>query len=112
MKNIHKNADRYSRYDVKRDKKSKKNLRNPLNLGEIVYVLLARFKKKKMRHTFYKSSKDKESSFNKNKKFVVTHRFENHRGMDFYRVQELETGVKLKGKPLRKELFALENNVK
>ena len=55
---------------------------------------------------------DKKSFFNKNKKFVITHRFENHRGMEFYRVEELETGVKLKGKLLRKELFALENNVK
>ena len=55
---------------------------------------------------------DKKSFFDKNKKFIVTHRFENDRGMEFYRVQELETGVKLKGKLLRKELLALENNVK
>ena len=55
---------------------------------------------------------DKKSFFNKNKKFVVTHRFENDRGTEFYRVQELETVVKLKGKLLRIKLLALENNVK
>ena len=42
----------------------------------------------------------------------MMHRFENHRGTEVYRVQELETDVKLKGKLLRKELFTLENNVK
>ena len=45
---------------------------------------------------------DKKSFFNKNKKFVVRNRFENHRGAEFHRVQKLETGVKLKGKLLRK----------
>ena len=34
------------------------------------------------------------------------------RGTEFYRVQELETGVKLNGKLSRKELFALKNTVK
>ena len=51
MKKVDKDAERYSRYDAKRDKKSKKKLRSPLNLGEILYVLLARIKKK-MRHPF------------------------------------------------------------
>ena len=112
MKKVDKDAERYSRYDAKRDKKSKKKLRSPLNLGEILYVLLARIKKKDAPSIFYKSSTDKKSFFNKNKKFVLTHHFENHRGTKFFRVQELETGVKLKGKLLRKELFALENNIK
>ena len=47
LKKVDKDADRYSRYDVKRDKKSKKKqLRSLLNLGEIVYILSARIKKK------------------------------------------------------------------
>ena len=47
LKKVDKDAERYSRYDTKRDKKSKKKLRSPLNLGEIVYVLSARIKKKR-----------------------------------------------------------------
>ena len=49
--------------------------------------------------------------FNKNKRFVVTPHFENHRGSEFYRVQELDTIKKVEGRFLRKELFAVKNNV-
>ena len=103
LKKVYKEAERYSRYDAKRDKKSKKKLRSLPNLGEIVYVLLARIKKKNTCHPFsIKVVWIKKRIFNKNKNFVMMHHFENHRGTEFYRVQELETDVKLKGKLLRK----------
>ena len=102
---------RYARYDLKRDKKSKKKLSSPLQSGEIVFVLSSRIKKKDAPSVFYKRSTAKKSFFNKDKKFVVTKRFENHRGTEFYRIQELDTGCKAEGRFLRKELFALENNV-
>ena len=54
---------------------------------------------------------DKKGFFNKDKKFVVTKRFEKHRGTQFYRIQELDTGCKTEGRFLRKKLFALESNV-
>ena len=101
---------RYARYDLKRGKKSKKKLRSPLQTGEIVFVLSSS-KKKDAPSVFYKSSTDKKSFFNKDKKFVVTKRFENHGGTEFYRIQELDTVRKTEGRFLRKELFALENNV-
>ena len=41
----------------------------------------------------------------------MTRRFENHRGTEFYRVQELDTAKKVEGRFLRKKLFAIENNV-
>ena len=47
LKKVDKDAERYSRYDAKRDKNLKKKLRSPLNLGEILYVLSARIKKKR-----------------------------------------------------------------
>ena len=53
LKKVDKDADRYSRYNAKRDKKSKKKLRSPLNLGEIVYILSARIKKKDAPSIFY-----------------------------------------------------------
>ena len=52
LKKVDKDAERYSRYDAKRDKKSTEKLRSPLNLGEIVCVLSARILKKKTRHSF------------------------------------------------------------
>ena len=62
LKKVYKEAERYSRYDAKRDKKSKKKLRSLPNLGEIVYVLLARIKKKHVPSIFYKSSMDKKKN--------------------------------------------------
>ena len=44
-------------------------------------------------------------------KFVVAHHFENDRGTEFYRFQEVDSGKMVEGRFLRKELFALKNNV-
>ena len=60
---------------------------------------------------FIRVARIKKSFFNKGKKLVVTKRFENYIGTEFYRIQELDTGRKTEGRCLRKELFALENNV-
>ena len=46
------------------------------------------------------------------KKFVITHRYEKDVGLYLYRVQEVQSGKRLKGKFLRKELFAVRNHVK
>ena len=86
-------------------------MRSPLQNGELVLVLSSRLKKKDAPTVFYKSTTDQKSFFKKNKEFAITHRFENHNGVDLYRVQEVRTGRKLDGKFLRKELFALEKNV-
>ena len=111
IRKVDKDVARYTRYDLKRDKKSKKKLRSPLQTGEVIFVLSSRIKKKDAPSVFYKTSTDKKSFFNKDKKFVVTKRFENHRGTEFYIIQELDTGRKTEGRFLRQELFAPENNV-
>ena len=64
-------------------------------------------KKKDAPSIFYKSSTDIKSFFNKEQKFVITKRYENYDGVDLYRIQELESGKTVKGRFLRKELFAL-----
>ena len=46
IRKVDKDAARYARYDLKRDKKLKKKLRSPLQTGEIVFVLSSRIKKK------------------------------------------------------------------
>ena len=90
---------------------TKKVLISQLNVGEVVYVLSGRLNKKDAPSVFYKSTTDKKSFFNKDKRFVITRRFENHRGTEFYRVQQVDIGKRVDGRFLRKELFALENNV-
>ena len=60
------------------------------------------FLKKDAPFILYKTTTDKKSFLNKNKRFVVTRRFENHRGTEFYRVQELDTAKKVEGRFLRK----------
>lgn len=60
---------------------------------------------------FYKSTTNQKSFFNKYKELIVMHRFVNYNGINLYRVQEVNSGRKVEGKFLRKELFTLENNV-
>ena len=52
LKKVYKDAARYSRYDMKLDKKIRKKLRSPLNVGEIAFVLSARIKKKRVSFHF------------------------------------------------------------
>ena len=47
----------------------------------------------------------------KKTRFVVTRRFKNYRGTEFYRVQEADSRKRVDSRFLRKELFALKNNV-
>ena len=54
-------------------------MRSPVNVGEVVYVLSGRLKKKDAPSVFCKRTTDKKSFFIKDKRFVITRRFENHR---------------------------------
>ena len=83
LKKVDKDAARYSRYDKKVDKRNKKTLRSPLNVGEVAHVLSGRLKKKDAPSVFDKSTTEKKSFINKDKRFVITRRFENHRGTEF-----------------------------
>ena len=50
LKKVDRDAARYLRYDMKLDKKIKNKLSSPLNVGEIVFVLSARIKKRRSFH--------------------------------------------------------------
>ena len=69
-------------------------------------------KKQNAPSIFYKGSTDRKSFFNKEKKIVITHRYEKDVGLYLYRAQEIYSGKRLEGKFLRRELFAVCNNVK
>ena len=61
LKKSNKDVAQHFRYDKKVDKRKKKILRSPLNLGEVVYVLSGRLKKKDAPSVFYKNTTDKKS---------------------------------------------------
>ena len=79
LKKVDKHAARFSRYSRKVGKRNKKIMRSPVNVGEVVYVLSGRLKKKDAPSVFCKRTTDKKSFFIKDKRFVITRRFENHR---------------------------------
>ena len=70
------------------------------------------WKKKDAPSIFYKCSTDQKSFFNKENKFAITHRYEKDVGLYLHRVQEADSGKRLEGKLLHKELLAVRNNVK
>ena len=61
IRKVDKDVARYARYDLKRDKKSKKKLRSPLQTGEIVFVLSSRIKKKMHLLFFIREARTKKA---------------------------------------------------
>ena len=111
IRKVDKDAVRSARYNPKDTKSQKRNLGLLYRLAKSHLLYPTGINKKMHLLFFYKSSTDKKTFFNKDKKFAVTKRFENHRGTGFYRIQELDTARETEKRFLRKKLFALENNV-
>ena len=63
-----------------------KKLRSPLSVGEIVFVLFSRLEKK-MYFLYFIKAQSKVS--NKKKRFLITRRFENYGGTEFYSFGEV-----------------------
>ena len=66
--------ERLDRYDRKRYKGKRKNLRENLNVGKKVLVLAERIRKKSALGKFYKLSVQNIPYFNKEQTFVITNR--------------------------------------
>ena len=62
---------RQDRYDKKKYDKKRKKLRENLTIGEKVYVLAERIKKKSTPGKFYKTSVQNISYFNKDTVFII-----------------------------------------
>ena len=67
-------ADRLDRYDDKIYERKRKKLREKLNVGERVYVLAERIKKKSAPGKFYKETVQNISYFNKETIYIVRKR--------------------------------------
>ena len=66
LQKVKQDAERRERFDINKDIKQRKKLREPLDLGESVYVLAERMKKKEAQGKLYKSSTENKPFFNKN----------------------------------------------
>ena len=97
---------RVDKYNQRIDRR-KKTLRSPLNIGDKVLVLAERLKKKDASGRFFKSSTDNIPFFNRNRTFAIYKKVKLNNNSYLYWLEENECEVK--GRFLRQELFALNN---
>ena len=100
---------RLPNYDVKKYSTKRKKLRNELFIGEKVYILAGRIKKKSALGKFYKQSVQNISYFNKDKIFIIT-AIRSIGGIKYYWLKNAEANGNLSKRFERTELFALKGN--
>ena len=107
LEKTHKLNLRQDRYDKKKYDRKRKKLRENLNIGEKVYVLAERIKKKSAPGKFYKQSVQNISYFNKDVVFTIRKKqvIEN---IQYYWIKSPMTN--LPNRFSRTELFALRSN--
>ena len=95
------------RYDPKKYSKKRKKLRENLNIGERVYVLAERIKKKSAPGKFYKQSVQNIKFFNKDTVYTIRKK-QMIEGIRYYWVKNPIADLP---KPFsRSEIFALRSN--
>ena len=111
---VSKDAARYKRYDIRLDKKlksRKKQLREPLTVGERVLVLTERLKKKDAPGSLFKSTTENNPFFNTNEIFIVRKVLpidNNHSSYNYWISKSGEDKI-IDKRFLRQKLFALKN---
>ena len=107
LEKTHKLNQRQDRYDKKKYDKKRKKPRENLNIGEKVYVLAERIKKKSTPGKFYKQSVQNISYFNKYTVFTIRKK-QNIDNIMYYWVKS--PIAELSKRFPRSELFALKSN--
>ena len=107
---VSKDAGRYERYNEQLDKKQKKKLREPLNIGERVLILAERIKKKDAPKFLFKSTTENIPFFNKKEIFNIDKYILNGNAYNYW--IKTSEGKKIDKRFIREELFAIENNFK
>ena len=103
---VKENKDRIQRHDLKIDSR-KKRFRSPLEIGEKVFVLSERLKKKDAPGKFYKSPTENKTFFNRDRIFTIVNRSKiNDQGFIYW---IKESNKKINGRFLRHKLYALNN---
>ena len=97
---------RNKRYDEKIDQRKNIKLRSPLQVGEKVFVLSSRLKKKDAPGQIYESTTENRPFFDRNRIFTIKN-CTNINSTNYYWITENDRTIK--GRFLREELFALKN---
>ena len=111
-------ASRHDRYNLKIYINNPRKLREPLEIGEKVFVLAERLKKKDAPGRLYKSTTQNKSYFSKNKSyfskeiFIVKKRVKTTSDDWYYWVSEENSDVVNKYRFIRQELYALDRQWK
>ena len=108
LSKVTKDANRYERFNEKLDKKQKKKLREPLNIGEKVMVLAERVKKKDAPKFLFKSTTKNVPFFNRKEIFKIDKYIAVNSAYNYW--LQNEKGQKIDKRFIREELFALQNN--
>ena len=108
MVKVSKDGDRYEQSDILPDKTSRRKLPSPLSVGEKVFVLAERLRKKDAPGNLYKSSTENMSFFNREQKFIVRNIPPRDNSYDYW-VSKTEDGEIINKRFLRQELFALKD---
>ena len=99
---------RQDRYDKKKYSRKRKKLREDLNIGEKVYVLAERIKKKSAPGKFYKQSVQNVSYFNKDTVFTIRKK-QTIGDIRYYWVKSPFANITKRFS--RSQLFALKSNI-
>ena len=106
---VTKDANRYERYNEKLDKKQKKELREPLEIGKKMYWYQQKELKKKDAPKFlFKSTTENVPFFNKKEIFNIDKYILNNDVYNYWIKTPEEK--KINKRFIREELFAIENN--
>ena len=100
---------RQDRYNKQKYLRKRKKLMDKLNIGERVYVLAERIKKKSAPGKFYKQSVQNISSFNEDTIFTVRKK-QTIDEITYYWVNNTSNNKNLTKRFSRSELFALRSN--
>ena len=107
LEKTHKLNQRQDRYDKKKYDRKRKKLRENLSIGEKVYVLAERIKKKSTPGKFYKQLVQNISYFNKDTVFTIRKKQTIDNIMYYWVKSPL---AELNKRFSRSELFALKSN--
>ena len=107
LRKIQNNQIRNDKYNNQKIDRRKRTLRSPLNLTENFQCQLKDLEKKDAPGRLYKSSTENMPFFNRNRICTIYKRAKLENGTYLYWLEE--DGQKVKGRFLRQELFALDN---
>ena len=108
LEKTHKLSQRLDSYNKKKYSRKRKKLRDGLYIGERVYILAERIRKKNAPGKFYKQSVQNVSYFNIDTVFVIKKK-KNISGIT-YCVRDTKNNKNMTKRFLRSEIFALKSN--